>query len=69
MVAVGLFLGVVAGGALSQYLASLFYGVSPAHPATYLQVALLMTGIALLASLLPAWRALRVNPMVALRYE
>lgn len=69
MVAAGVFLGVVAAVALSQYLASLFYGVSPAHPATYLQVALLMTAIALVASLLPAWRALRVNPMVALRYE
>jgi ABC-type antimicrobial peptide transport system permease subunit len=41
----------------------------PANPATYLQVALIMMGIALVAGLLPAWRAIRVNPMVALRYE
>ncbi|MEY2562314.1 MAG: putative transport system permease protein [Verrucomicrobiota bacterium] len=69
MVALGVIIGVAAGVALSRYLSSLFFGVSPANPATYLQVALLMTGIALVACLLPAWRALRVNPMVALRYE
>jgi putative ABC transport system permease protein len=43
--------------------------VSPANPGTYLQVALLMMGVALVACFLPAWRAIRVNPMVALRYE
>jgi putative ABC transport system permease protein len=69
MVALGVIIGVAGGMALSRYLASLFFGVSPAHPATYLQVALLMIGIALIATLLPAWRAARVNPMVALRYE
>jgi putative ABC transport system permease protein len=62
-------IGVGAGIALSRYLASLFFGVSPANPATYLQVALIMISIALVACLLPAWRAIRVNPMVALRYE
>jgi putative ABC transport system permease protein len=69
MAALGVIIGVAAGMALSRFLASLFFGVSPAHPATYLQVALLMIAIALVASLLPAWRAARVNPMVALRYE
>ena len=69
MVALGVVIGVAAGVALSRYLASLFFGVSPASPGTYLQVAFLMLGIALVACLLPAWRAIRVNPMVALRYE
>jgi putative ABC transport system permease protein len=69
MVALGVIIGVAAGVALSRYLASLFFGVSPASPGTYVQVALLMMGIALVACLLPAWRAIRVNPMVALRYE
>ena len=69
MVALGILIGVAAGIALSRYLASLFFGVSPASPGTYVQVALLMMGIALVACLLPAWRAIRVNPMVALRYE
>ena len=69
MVLLGVFIGVGAGIGLSRYLASLFFGVSPASPATYLQVALIMISIALVACLLPAWRAIRVNPMVALRYE
>jgi predicted permease len=69
MVLLGIVIGVAAGVALSRYLASLFFGVSPASPGTYLQVALVMIGIALAACLLPAWRALRVNPMVALRYQ
>jgi putative ABC transport system permease protein len=69
MVVLGVIIGVAGGIALSRYLSSLFFGVSPASPATYLQVALLMIGIALVACLLPAWRAIRVNPMVALRYE
>lgn len=69
MVLLGVAIGVGAGIALSRYLASLFFGVSPASPATYLQVAVLMLSIALVACLLPAWRATRVNPMEALRYE
>jgi predicted permease len=69
MVVFGVIIGVAGGVALSRYLSSLFFGVSPESPATYFEVALLMTGIALIACLLPAWRAIRVNPMVALRYE
>jgi len=69
LVLLGVAIGVGAGVALSRYLASLFFGVSPANPATYLEVALLMIAIALIACLLPALRAVRVNPMTALRYE
>ena len=69
LVLLGVVIGVGAGFALSRYLASLFFGVSPANPATYLEVALLMIAIALIACLLPALRAIRVNPMTALRYE
>ncbi len=69
MVILGVIIGVAGGIALSRYLSSLFFGVSPANAATYVEVALLMIGIALVACLLPAWRAIRVNPMVALRYE
>jgi putative ABC transport system permease protein len=47
----------------------LFFGVTSANAATYLEVALVMISIALVACLVPAWRALRVNPMEALRYE
>jgi len=69
LVLLGVVIGVGAGIALSRYLASLFFGVSPANPTTYLEVALLMIAIALIACLLPALRAVRVNPMTALRYE
>ncbi|MEY2551218.1 MAG: putative transport system permease protein [Verrucomicrobiota bacterium] len=69
LVLLGIAIGVGAGIGLSRYLASLFFGVSPANPATYLEVAALMLAIALIACLLPALRAIRVNPMVALRYE
>lgn len=69
LVLLGVVIGVGAGIALSRYLASLFFGVSPANPVTYMEVALLMIGIALIACLLPALRAIRVNPMTALRYE
>ncbi len=69
MVSLGVIIGVAGGIALSRYLSSLFFGVSPASPATYIEVALLMIALALIACLIPAWRALRVNPMVALRYE
>src|SRR5437868_6192066 len=69
LVLLGAGVGGGAGIALSRYLASLFFGVSPASPVTYLEVALLMIGIALIACLLPVLRAIRVNPMTALRYE
>lgn len=55
--------------ALARYLASLFFGVSPTSFMTYLEVGFAMVVIALVACLLPAWRALRVDPMVSLRYE
>jgi putative ABC transport system permease protein len=69
LVLLGIVIGVGAGIALSRYLASLFFGVNPANPLTYFEVAALMIVIALIACLLPALRAIRVNPMVALRYE
>jgi ABC-type antimicrobial peptide transport system permease subunit len=48
---------------------AVLFGVSSAGAATYLEVALVMISIALVACLVPAWRAIRVNPMMALRYE
>jgi len=69
MVALGVVIGVATGAALSRFLSSLLFAVSAANPTIYLQVALLMIAIAMIACLLPAWRAVRINPMVALRYE
>ena len=69
LVALGVVIGVAGGVALIRYLSSIFFGVSPTDPLTYAEVSLLMLGIALIACYLPAARAARVNPMVALRYE
>ena len=65
----GVLLGLGAALALSRLLSSLLFEVSPHDPATAASIALLMTGVALAASLLPARGAARIDPMSALREE
>ncbi|HEY8184855.1 MAG TPA: FtsX-like permease family protein, partial [Pyrinomonadaceae bacterium] len=69
LVAWGSVIGLVACHWLSRLISSQLYGVSPNDPITLLTVAALLGGVALLASYIPARRATKVDPLVALRYE
>jgi predicted permease len=69
LAALGMLIGLAGALALTYWLRSQLYGVSPADPLTYLTVALLLGVVALAASYLPARRATCVDPLVALRYE
>jgi putative ABC transport system permease protein len=67
--AAGVGLGVLGAWWVTRFLGTLLYRVSPTDEVTFVAVALLLGGVALLASYLPARRATRVDPMVALRAE
>ena len=69
IVAFGLVLGILAALGISQLVGSLLVGVGGADPLTYSAVSIVLAAVALLACYIPARRAMRVDPMVALRHE
>jgi ABC-type antimicrobial peptide transport system permease subunit len=66
---VGVTIVVLGALAFTRFLSSLLYGVNPTDPSTILVVSLLLIVVALIASYIPARRAMRVDPSVALRHE
>jgi ABC-type antimicrobial peptide transport system permease subunit len=69
MALVGIGIGLVAALVLTRFMESMLFGVKPTDPITFLGVSVLLCAIAMLACYVPAHRAMKVDPIEALRYE
>jgi ABC-type antimicrobial peptide transport system permease subunit len=69
LVLTGIVIGVAGALALTRFLATLLFGVTPTDTLTFVVVSVVLIAVALIACLVPARRATKVNPLEALRYE
>jgi putative ABC transport system permease protein len=69
LAAVGAVVGVAAAWGVTRLMGDMLFGVKAGDPVTYIVVVAMLAMVALLACYMPARRAMRVDPMVALRYE
>jgi putative ABC transport system permease protein len=69
LVGIGLFIGLIGALSLSRFIANQLHKVSAVDPATFALISLLLAAVALLACYLPARRATKVDPLIALRRE
>jgi putative ABC transport system permease protein len=69
LVGIGIVAGIAGALAMTQFLRSLLFEIKPTDPATFAGAGILLVTVAMVACYIPARRAMRVDPMVALRYE